>query len=77
MRALLKSSAVLAAVLFAAIPAYANVIADLSGDWSDVNNPNHGNPNGTWEYRQGTIDLPLTSPWTAANTAVVGCNQPA
>jgi len=76
-KAWLKLSVALAALSFTAAPAGASVIADLSGDWSDVNNPNNGNPNGTWQYRQGTTDLPLTSPWTAAGTALVGANQPA
>lgn len=53
----------------------ASVIADLSTDWSNANNPNNGNPNGTWEYRQGTIDLPLVANWNAAGTA--GFTQPA
>jgi len=72
MKAWLKVSVALAALSFAAAPAGASVVADLSADWSNVNNPNNGNPDGTWQYRQGTTDLPLTSPWTAAGTAVVG-----
>jgi hypothetical protein len=79
-KASLKMSVALAALTFAASPAGAGVIADLSADWSDVNNPNNGNPNGTWQYRQGINNLPLTSPWTAAGSggaAFNACNQPA
>jgi hypothetical protein len=42
--------------------ASASVLADLATDWSNTNNPNTSNPNGTWEYRQGTSDLHLISP---------------
>lgn len=44
----------------------------LSGDWSNTTNPN-----GPWSYNQGGTPLPLVSDWTAANSAFVGCNQPA
>src|SRR5215472_7090920 len=54
----------------------ATVIADLSTDWSDSSNPNTGNPNGTWQYRQGTTILPSVPSWTAAGT-VPFVNQPA
>jgi hypothetical protein len=47
MKAWLKVSVALAALSFAAAPAGASVIADLSADWSNVNNPNNGNPDGT------------------------------
>ena len=80
MKAWLKLSVALATASFAAAPAGASVIADLSADWSDVNNPNNGNPNGTWQYRQGISDLPLTSPWTAAGSggpSFDACSQPA
>jgi hypothetical protein len=77
MKALLRVSVAIVELAFATAPAGASVIANLSADWSDVNNPNNGNSSGTWQYRQGTADLPLTSPWTAAGTALVGCNQPA
>jgi hypothetical protein len=53
------------------------IVADLSGDWSSVNNPNAANPNGTWEYREGNGDLPLVSPWDGGGTALAGDNQPA
>jgi hypothetical protein len=76
-----KVPVALAALWFSVpAPVGASVIADLSGDWSNVNNPNHTNPNGTWAYRQGTIDLPLISPWTADSQGSPGftaCNQPA
>jgi hypothetical protein len=75
MKALLKVSVATVALAFATAPAGASVIADLSADWSNVTNPNNGNPNGTWEYRQGTIDLPLVANWSAAGTA--GFTQPA
>jgi hypothetical protein len=44
----------------------------LSGDWSNTTNPNR-----PWSYNQGSTPLPLVSNWTAANSAFVGCNQPA
>ena len=34
------------------------VIADLAADWS-----NSSNPNGTWQYREGTINLPFVAGW--------------
>ena len=46
--------------------AQATTIADLGADWSTSNNPNHTNPNGTWEYRQGTSDLPFDNNWINA-----------
>jgi hypothetical protein len=39
------------------------VLADLASDWSDTSNPNATNPNGTWEYRAGTLDLSSLSSW--------------
>jgi hypothetical protein len=74
-KALLRVSVYIIALSFAATPAHATVIADLSADWSNGNNPNNGNPNGTWQYRQGTIDLPLVANWSGAGTA--GFTQPA
>lgn len=53
-------------------PAAAATTFSLSGNWS-----NTANPNGPWSYDQGTQALPLTAVWTAAGTAVVGCNQSA
>jgi sugar lactone lactonase YvrE len=44
----------------------------LSDNWSSTTNPN-----GPWSYNQGSAPLPLVADWTAANSAFVGCNQPA
>jgi 6-phosphogluconolactonase (cycloisomerase 2 family) len=44
----------------------------LSGDWTNTTNPN-----GPWSYNQGNTPLPLVADWTAADSAFVGCNQPA
>jgi hypothetical protein len=57
--------------------ARATIIADLASDWSNTNDPNNSNPNGTWEYRQGTTDLPLTSPWNGAGSVGFNTTQPA
>src|SRR5437868_10471404 len=35
-----------------------SVTFDLKSQWSDTNNPN-----GTWQYRQGTTDLPHLANW--------------
>jgi hypothetical protein len=75
MKALLRVSVAIVALAFMTGPAGASAIADLSADWSNVNNPNNVNPNGTWQYRQGTTDLPLVANWSAAGTA--GFTQPA
>jgi hypothetical protein len=76
MKALLLSVAIVSQMTGSA---GASVIADLSADWSAVDNPNNGNPNGTWQYRQGTSDLPLTSPFTFAGgfPTFVACGQSA
>ncbi len=58
-------------------PAAATIIADLARDWSDSNNPNLSNPNGKWEYRQGTLDLPLLSNWNGAGSVAFIPTQPA
>lgn len=46
--------------------AHASMIADLSADWSSTSNTNSTNPNGTWQYRQGTTVLPLVNNWQDA-----------
>jgi hypothetical protein len=64
--------------LLAAAPAGATtVVADLVTDWSDMSNPNKVNPHGTWQYRQGTTNLPLVSNWNAAGTISFTSIQPA
>jgi plastocyanin len=64
--------------LLAAAPAGATaVVADLVTDWSDMSNPNKTNPHGTWQYRQGTTNLPLVSNWNAAGTVGFTSTQPA
>ena len=42
----------------------AYTIADLATDWSDVSNPN-----GAWQYREGTIDLAHFPNWLPGGTA--------
>jgi hypothetical protein len=42
----------------------AYTIADLGADWSDTSNPN-----GAWQYREGTIDLAHFPNWLPGGTA--------